>query len=186
MTDGVFSPDGNWMWTGDEWIPAPPKSEPEPAPESEGTSETEDNYSTDELPVQAESPIIEPVPPRPPMPAPMPAPMPVPAGLPPGMSSSSSTIHPMKNIMLQIPLKWRIFIVAILTGILLMLLGLIGPGWSLICVALFYGAVLFISRNHVPEKLTLLERLERWPLPKTTITIIVYSIFYFLLKINVI
>ena len=74
MTDGVFSPDGNWMWTGDEWIPAPPKSEPEPAPESEGTSETEDNYSTDELPVQAESPIIEPVPPRPPMPAPMPAP----------------------------------------------------------------------------------------------------------------
>jgi len=24
MTDPIFSPDGNWMWTGNEWIPAPP------------------------------------------------------------------------------------------------------------------------------------------------------------------
>jgi hypothetical protein len=26
MTGPTFSPDGQWMWTGDEWIPAPPKS----------------------------------------------------------------------------------------------------------------------------------------------------------------
>ncbi len=24
MDDGVFSPDGKWMWSGSEWIPAPP------------------------------------------------------------------------------------------------------------------------------------------------------------------
>lgn len=28
MSDKVFSPDGYWMWTGTEWIPAPPKSIP--------------------------------------------------------------------------------------------------------------------------------------------------------------
>lgn len=27
MAGPTFSPDGHWMWTGDEWIPAPPKSE---------------------------------------------------------------------------------------------------------------------------------------------------------------
>jgi len=26
MTGPTFSPDGQWMWTGDEWIPAPPTS----------------------------------------------------------------------------------------------------------------------------------------------------------------
>ena len=26
MSDPVISPDGKWMWTGDEWIPAPPGS----------------------------------------------------------------------------------------------------------------------------------------------------------------
>ena len=26
MTDPVLSPDGKWMWTGTEWIPAPPSS----------------------------------------------------------------------------------------------------------------------------------------------------------------
>ena len=26
MTDPIFSPDGKWMWTGSEWIPAPPTS----------------------------------------------------------------------------------------------------------------------------------------------------------------
>ena len=26
MTDPVISPDGKWMWTGSEWIPAPPTS----------------------------------------------------------------------------------------------------------------------------------------------------------------
>ncbi len=24
MAETVFSPDGKWMWTGDEWVPAPP------------------------------------------------------------------------------------------------------------------------------------------------------------------
>jgi len=26
MADPIFSPDGKWMWTGSEWIPAPPSS----------------------------------------------------------------------------------------------------------------------------------------------------------------
>ena len=26
MSGPVFSPDGKWMWTGSEWIPAPPSS----------------------------------------------------------------------------------------------------------------------------------------------------------------
>ncbi|MDP6857002.1 MAG: hypothetical protein QGH13_05685, partial [Candidatus Thalassarchaeaceae archaeon] len=93
MDEPIFSPDGKFMWTGTEWIPAPPKSEPEqaPEPEPESTSKTVEKPSTDDIPVQAESPLIEPIPPRPPMPAPMPAPMPVPAGLPPGMSSSPSS-----------------------------------------------------------------------------------------------
>jgi len=26
MTDQMLSPDGKWMWTGSEWIPAPPSS----------------------------------------------------------------------------------------------------------------------------------------------------------------
>ena len=24
MADPIFSPDGKWMWSGSEWIPAPP------------------------------------------------------------------------------------------------------------------------------------------------------------------
>jgi len=28
MPDPVISPDGKWMWTGSEWIPAPPAAEP--------------------------------------------------------------------------------------------------------------------------------------------------------------
>ena len=31
MTGPVYSPDGKFMWTGSEWIPAPPAAEPEPA-----------------------------------------------------------------------------------------------------------------------------------------------------------
>ena len=26
MADPIFSPDGKWMWTGSEWIPAPPSA----------------------------------------------------------------------------------------------------------------------------------------------------------------
>lgn len=29
MADTILSPDGKWMWTGSEWIPAPPTTEPE-------------------------------------------------------------------------------------------------------------------------------------------------------------
>ena len=29
MPSPIMSPDGNWMWTGSEWIPAPPKSAPQ-------------------------------------------------------------------------------------------------------------------------------------------------------------
>ena len=29
MTDPVISPDGKWMWTGSEWIPAPPDTDPD-------------------------------------------------------------------------------------------------------------------------------------------------------------
>ena len=28
MSDPIFSPDGNWMWSGSEWIPAPPNGAP--------------------------------------------------------------------------------------------------------------------------------------------------------------
>ena len=28
MSDPIFSPDGQFMWTGSEWIPAPPSSSP--------------------------------------------------------------------------------------------------------------------------------------------------------------
>ena len=28
MADPIFSPDGKWMWTGSEWIPAPPSGKP--------------------------------------------------------------------------------------------------------------------------------------------------------------
>ena len=28
MADPIISPDGEWMWTGSEWIPAPPESSP--------------------------------------------------------------------------------------------------------------------------------------------------------------
>ena len=28
MSKSVLSPDGNWLWTGEEWVPAPPKTPP--------------------------------------------------------------------------------------------------------------------------------------------------------------
>jgi tetratricopeptide (TPR) repeat protein len=39
MTDPVISPDGKWMWTGSEWIPAPPTS----APTADSTINLEDS-----------------------------------------------------------------------------------------------------------------------------------------------
>lgn len=39
MADPIFSPDGKWMWTGNEWIPAPPSTHSQTANIS--SSETE-------------------------------------------------------------------------------------------------------------------------------------------------
>ena len=35
MAEPIYSPDGKFMWSGSEWIPAPPTSEPEPQSPSE-------------------------------------------------------------------------------------------------------------------------------------------------------
>jgi|GEM_PF-4696673 len=35
MGEPVFSPDGQFMWAGDGWIPAPPSSTPQPPPQSD-------------------------------------------------------------------------------------------------------------------------------------------------------
>ena len=43
MTDPVYSPDGKFMWTGSEWIPAPPAAEPEPAAPSEQALNMQDS-----------------------------------------------------------------------------------------------------------------------------------------------
>ena len=31
MSGPIFSPDGEWLWTGVEWVPAPPTNETNPA-----------------------------------------------------------------------------------------------------------------------------------------------------------
>ncbi len=43
MVDPTYSPDGKFMWTGNEWIPAPPKSEPEPPSASEQALNMQDS-----------------------------------------------------------------------------------------------------------------------------------------------
>jgi hypothetical protein len=43
MADPVYSPDGKFMWTGSEWIPAPPASETEPAAQSEQALNMQDS-----------------------------------------------------------------------------------------------------------------------------------------------
>nr|MCS5527110.1 hypothetical protein [Candidatus Poseidoniales archaeon] len=43
MVDPTYSPDGKFMWTGSEWIPAPPKSEPEPPSASEQALNMQDS-----------------------------------------------------------------------------------------------------------------------------------------------
>ena len=43
MADPVYSPDGKFMWSGTEWIPAPPTSEPEPAAPSEQSLNMQDS-----------------------------------------------------------------------------------------------------------------------------------------------
>jgi hypothetical protein len=43
MSDPVYSPDGKFMWTGTEWIPAPPTSESEPPSPSEQALNMQDS-----------------------------------------------------------------------------------------------------------------------------------------------
>ena len=43
MTDPVYSPDGKFMWTGTDWIPAPPTAESEPAAPSEQALNMQDS-----------------------------------------------------------------------------------------------------------------------------------------------
>jgi hypothetical protein len=43
MSDPVYSPDGQFMWTGTEWIPAPPAAEAEPAAPSEQALSMQDS-----------------------------------------------------------------------------------------------------------------------------------------------
>ena len=43
MADPVYSPDGKFMWTGEEWIPAPPTAEDAPNQPSEQTINMQDS-----------------------------------------------------------------------------------------------------------------------------------------------
>ena len=43
MSDPVLSPDGKFMWTGTEWVPAPPNAEPEPQNPSEQALNMQDS-----------------------------------------------------------------------------------------------------------------------------------------------
>ncbi|MBN74189.1 MAG: hypothetical protein CMA73_00665, partial [Euryarchaeota archaeon] len=43
MADPVYSPDGKFMWTGNEWIPAPPSAEDVPNQPSEQTINMQDS-----------------------------------------------------------------------------------------------------------------------------------------------
>ena len=43
MADPVYSPDGKFMWTGKEWIPAPPSGEDAPNQPSEQTINMQDS-----------------------------------------------------------------------------------------------------------------------------------------------
>ncbi|HJM67789.1 MAG TPA: Tudor-knot domain-containing protein [Candidatus Thalassarchaeaceae archaeon] len=43
MADPIYSPDGKFMWSGTEWIPAPPTSEPEPPTPSEQALNMQDS-----------------------------------------------------------------------------------------------------------------------------------------------
>jgi hypothetical protein len=51
MTDPVISPDGKWMWTGSEWIPAPPTS----APTADSTINLEDSMMSGNVNIEQNS-----------------------------------------------------------------------------------------------------------------------------------
>ena len=56
VSDPVLSPDGNWMWTGNEWIPAPPHTPSEQTNVS--VIETEVSVIQDENTLESEVPTI--------------------------------------------------------------------------------------------------------------------------------
>ena len=47
MSDGIFSPDGKFLWTGDEWIPAPPDSHEKPTYQKEKTITPSNQHSNE-------------------------------------------------------------------------------------------------------------------------------------------
>ena len=51
MADPVFSPDGKWMWTGSEWIPAPPSS----ASSADSTINLQDSMMSGDVNVEQNS-----------------------------------------------------------------------------------------------------------------------------------
>jgi len=53
MAEPTFSPDGKWMWNGDEWIPAPPDHEPT-VKESENLNKGDDAFKNELLRLQYE------------------------------------------------------------------------------------------------------------------------------------
>jgi len=53
MAEPTFSPDGKWMWNGDEWIPAPPDHEPT-VKESENLNKGDDGFKNELLRLQYE------------------------------------------------------------------------------------------------------------------------------------
>ena len=58
MTDPVISPDGKFMWTGSEWIPAPPTSEPDESPVSNESGAIIPTKVRAEAKVRAAAPIL--------------------------------------------------------------------------------------------------------------------------------
>jgi len=53
MGEPTFSPDGKWMWNGDEWIPAPPNQEPSVVVR-ETSTKRKDEYEKEILRLQYE------------------------------------------------------------------------------------------------------------------------------------
>ena len=53
MGEPTFSPDGKWMWNGDEWIPAPPDQEPSVVARDKSTKR-KDGYEKEILRLQYE------------------------------------------------------------------------------------------------------------------------------------
>ena len=49
MAGGTFSPDGKYMWTGSEWIPAPPKGDDEEKVAPQNTLNMQDSVMSGDI-----------------------------------------------------------------------------------------------------------------------------------------